>query len=284
MNDAVVNSMNVSLENGSFVYNYGLFESQHRVIDLHFHNEYELFMLLNGKAVYTVEGNVYEIEPYDLIITNTREIHRPLYNVGESYERIFISFKPQFLSFAISDEFNPFCVFEKRKPGRFNKINASEIKKLAIDTLLGDIKKTLTEKKPEASLNVKICLALILIKISNAAEFYDDKFQSNERVSKIIKFISKNIDSDLTYAIICNEFFISKNHLYNLFKAQTGCTVGEYVEFKRIVLAKELLVSGMAMTEVAYAVGFNEYSTFYRVFKRLTGSSPREFVTYYKEN
>ena len=46
---------------------------------------------------------------------------------------------------------------------------------------------------------------------------------------------------------------------------------------KRIVLAKNMIMNGTPATEVYERCGFNDYSTFYRAFKRYVGVSPDKF-------
>jgi len=54
-------------------------------------------------------------------------------------------------------------------------------------------------------------------------------------------------------------------------------TVGEYIAYKRILKAKELLIRGTPVLETCHAVGFRDYSNFYKTFRRLEGVSPREY-------
>ena len=44
-------------------------------------------------------------------------------------------------------------------------------------------------------------------------------------------------------------------------------------------VAKELLNSGMAPSEVAFECGFTDYSVFYKGFKKYTGKTPTQYIT-----
>ena len=60
------------------------------------------------------------------------------------------------------------------------------------------------------------------------------------------------------------------------FKEQTGYTIGNYLSTKRLLLAKDLIAEGAPITEVCYACGFKNYSTFSRAYKKSFGEAPRE--------
>ena len=48
----------------------------------------------------------------------------------------------------------------------------------------------------------------------------------------------------------------------------------QYINNKKILYAQSLLQTGMRATDVCEACGFRDYSTFYRLFRKITGISP----------
>ena len=60
------------------------------------------------------------------------------------------------------------------------------------------------------------------------------------------------------------------------FKEQTGYSIGSYLSTKRLLLAKELILSGKPITDVCYECGFKNYSTFSLAYKKCFGESPRD--------
>ena len=53
--------------------------------------------------------------------------------------------------------------------------------------------------------------------------------------------------------------------------------------YRRVLQAKEMINSSLALSEVAYQCGFNDYSCFLRAFRRVTGMSPNAYRKYAKE-
>ena len=77
---------------------------------------------------------------------------------------------------------------------------------------------------------------------------------------------------------ICESLFISKSTLYLVFKKNFNCTFGEYLLFKRIKIAKNLLsASDMPIYEICGNIGINDYNYFIKVFKKATGYPPSEY-------
>lgn len=54
---------------------------------VHRHDFYEVFFFVSGTATYTVEGRSCQLRPGDILLTNTRGIHRPETTPGKPYER-----------------------------------------------------------------------------------------------------------------------------------------------------------------------------------------------------
>lgn len=72
---------------------------------------------------------------------------------------------------------------------------------------------------------------------------------------------------------------LSETHFRRLFLRVFGCTPTEYRLRRRIVKAKDYLISGQySVSEAARAVGFSDPNYFTRVFRAQTGISPTEYL------
>lgn len=99
-----------------------------------------------------------------------------------------------------------------------------------------------------------------------------------EIVRKAKNFITDRIDEKISLAQISKEINVSSFYFCKLFKQSTGMTFTEFTNRHRIELAKnELQHSDKAITEIAYAVGFQSLSQFNRSFSKFCGESPREY-------
>jgi transcriptional regulator GlxA family with amidase domain len=59
-----------------------------------------------------------------------------------------------------------------------------------------------------------------------------------------------------------------------MFRRATGTTVGNYVIHKRVVMAQNLMLQGQTANSAAAAVGFHDYSSFFRSYKKVLGYAP----------
>ena len=95
-----------------------------------------------------------------------------------------------------------------------------------------------------------------------------------QNIYAVADYISEHFDETITLDLLADRFYISKYYMMRLFKQETGYTLGQYISQKRLLLAKELLSSGVPGTQVCYDCGFKDYSTFSRAYKQLFGVTP----------
>ena len=102
----------------------------------------------------------------------------------------------------------------------------------------------------------------------------------NSKVIDILHYINENLTSELSIDHIAETFYLSKYYMMRLFKQETGYTIGNYISSKRLLLAKELIISGMPAAEACYTCGYQDYSNFSRAYKSLFGESVRDTRTF----
>lgn len=102
--------------------------------------------------------------------------------------------------------------------------------------------------------------------------------QYAETVKQCIHFLDRNYSKNFDIDQMAKDFAISKTLLYSLFSQLTGTTINQYISKKRIQSAANLLLmSNMSIQEISEMVGYPEYSTFYRNFRKIVGKTPNEF-------
>lgn len=75
-------------------------------------------------------------------------------------------------------------------------------------------------------------------------------------------------------ADLCN---ISVRQLTRGFKVSRGCSIGDYMEQRRMEAAKRMLVGGESVKTIAFNMGFSSPSSFTFAFRRAVGISPSQF-------
>lgn len=72
----------------------------------------------------------------------------------------------------------------------------------------------------------------------------------------------------------CN---MSVRQLTRGFRVSRGCSIGDYVEQRRMETAKRLLVDGESVKTIAFTMGYSSPSSFTYAFRRTVGISPSQF-------
>lgn len=134
--------------------------------------------------------------------------------------------------------------------------------------LFGRIKKVLDEKKQSDA----------LLKKERAGTAPSER----NLLTSICTYLEKNIADDNSIMVICTRFGITQPYLSKMLKECLGKTYNEYLTDIRITKAKELLCSEAhpLIGEIAQKVGFRDQFYFSKVFKSLTGYTPRDFKNY----
>lgn len=71
---------------------------------------------------------------------------------------------------------------------------------------------------------------------------------------------------------------MSAEYMNDMLKSETGKTTAEYIQLRRMSLAKQLLLgTGMTVGGIARLLGFSTEGCFATVFRRVTGCTPEEY-------
>ncbi len=141
-----------------------------------------------------------------------------------------------------------------------------------------DIKKEATEYAGELITRIDVLKALISFNKACISEDFGFKPEAryNRKVIEIINSINDNLGKDLSIDLLADRFFMSKYHMMRIFKNETGYSIHQYISEKRILLARNLIISGMPATSACLECGFKDYSSFSRAFKNQLGSLPSD--------
>jgi AraC-like DNA-binding protein len=252
--------------------------------DFHLHNKYEIYLLLSGDVHYFVERKKYILKKGDILIFNSKEIHKPTFVGASPYERIIIHFNPQIAAYFSTPDINLLGCFENRKNGENNLINLEQGKHTLFCSLLDRLAQ-LCSKVDESPIDkLSILLQVFSILDKNTKEIKLDINQQTQQpqqlkspISQVITYINNHLTEELSLDVLEKKSFLNKNYLCKLFKDQMGSTIHSYILVRRISLAKQILENGASVTEACNQSGFNDYANFIRLFKKITGTSPAKF-------
>jgi len=98
-------------------------------------------------------------------------------------------------------------------------------------------------------------------------------------VARAKVFVEQNYKRKICLAHIAESLNMSRGYLSFLFRNQCGVTLTEYIHRVRMREAERLLSNGEhSISQVGYAVGYQNYRDFHRNFVRYEKVSPRTFL------
>lgn len=96
--------------------------------------------------------------------------------------------------------------------------------------------------------------------------------------AKITAFIDQNFYLPIDMDTLCQHVSYSRSYISRIFKSDMGMTVSEYIQLVRIRNAQSLLRdTSLSIQEVSYSVGIDDPLYFSKIFRRLSGQSPRDY-------
>jgi len=99
-----------------------------------------------------------------------------------------------------------------------------------------------------------------------------------EVVKESVLYIDERFFEELSLASLAERFGVESSYYSRIFRQETGKNLMLYIAEKRIEKAKEYMKDdSVNLAEVAFMVGYDDYNYFNRVFKKMTGQSPRDY-------
>lgn len=97
-------------------------------------------------------------------------------------------------------------------------------------------------------------------------------------VAEVRKYIDEHLTEHISRTKVAEHVALNENYLSRLFRQEIGCSISDYIQEKRIALAKRLLLqTDLSVSEVGVRVGYDTTAYFIRLFKREVGKTPKEY-------
>ncbi len=264
--------INLSLFEG---YKFGISHSRDASPDnsefkLHNHNDvYELVLFVNGAAEFHAEGSIYKLKPYDMLAARPQELHHIVCISKKPYERFVLYLSRDYFKTPGCEEFAD--VFENRALGENNLIPAEVVR----ETLLEPFNRLYKYSMEKNYFVANAVLIEFLYLLNNAKKPPSRATARDKRIVDVIQYINEHLNEQLKLDDLAERFYIDKYHLCRIFKHSTGYTLNRYINYKRLLLVRELHAQGQSLLEASTNAGFNNYSHFYRMYIKQNGESPR---------
>jgi len=251
-------------------------------VSLHSHDFYELLLCRSScSPEYLVGSERYLLRKGDIILIRPGVSHRSLLrkDVSGPYNRdvLWVSQRMIDMLFQLDEELNtlaPACVL--RTTGTQWEFLPDLFHKGVVES----------EKRGIGWQSMVLANTIqILICLFRASQDPQDNSSCKEKtvlLDRIMAYLEENFATRVTLADTANHFYVSESTITHMFHNKMGVSFYRCLTQLRLIHAKSLIVEGVPMSDVGQQVGFADYSTFYRAFKKEYGISPQQYLSYYR--
>jgi AraC-like DNA-binding protein len=237
----------------------------------HTHAELELNLVTRGAGIYLLGPRRYQIRRGDLLWLFPAQEHVLIEQTPEFCMWIAV-FRRRAIRRIATDSSSRVLLRERLDREACRRLTHHDLEKL--ESLLGEI----AAGDQSGFINAGLAYALIRAWrcFQNAADVpVRDVHPAVERASRLIR----DGDSRLSVASIARRAGLSPARLSRLFHEQTGFTLVDFRNRRRVEQFLEIYGTGQrrTMLEAALEAGFGSYPQFHRVFTRVTGCSPGQY-------
>jgi AraC-like DNA-binding protein len=218
----------------------------------HCHSQYEMIAVADGDITVTLEGQIYVLKENQVIIIPPLCYHSVTANEKGSYRRITALLGIDVIPEPLRAEF------------------VGQDKNAKIATFDVDRLKLLCEKENTEfyaplvySLMVQIFYDAITQKQSAV------KIKADEFLQKALLYIDKHLNEKILLDDLARYTAHSKSSFCHLFEQKMNISPKQYIIQKKLAVASKLISEGVPHTVAAMQVGYENYSNFYRLNKKV---------------
>ena len=235
-----------------------------------FHIFNELFLLIGDSAKFTSDRLIEEIHSNSLVIIPKHHFHQ-FDHIGEekNYHRYVLQFNLiDGLDKIIAEIFDCVKLIQNVSPQTITLFRR-------LDVLIEENK---SDEDKEILLKAIFTEILMDLKY-NYSDTAITEHITDATTQKIIDYINANYLQNITIKSISESLNFSETYISHKFKEIMHISIYKYILQKKLVHAHRLISTGTPATDAASLCGFNEYSGFYKIYKKHFGCSPSKTHT-----
>lgn len=265
----------------SIHYSHGIFGEDATLNFLHYDKDLIIEFYRKGETSICIEGNLYNVNEGDIIILNPDELHVSTKKENCYMEKIVLHISDTLVQQLGGDRTVFFDTIANKPKGIGNLIPAETVNELSLNT---KINKCLAYAKKN-SLEAQILLTCKVIELLSQFSAYVERFEnlnvcpasSNKVVNQIMDYINRHYTEDITLEGLAKRFHFSKYYISHLFKDHVGISPYDYLIMRRLYICNNLMRGKHTVRQACFMVGFNNYSNFYRLYKKHFSITPQQF-------
>ncbi|MGI6280187.1 MAG: AraC family transcriptional regulator [Acutalibacteraceae bacterium] len=226
-----------------------------------------LALALEGGAYYSVNGGEpFHVQAGDLCYFPPGAVRSGHSDPKKPWRFMYVAFSMEVFSGNKEEMYKALC-------GKWSPAPAGA------EAVLNSMHEHWVGKQPGYRVQCRALLMGLLYQLVQQRESARCSPAQYRRVENIRRYLQEHMTENPTMDELSTKAGCSNAHFRMLFRKVTGMTVSQYLNFIRVSKAKDLLEAGEAnVTEAAERTGFHDVYYFSRVFRRVMGCPPSDFL------
>ncbi len=255
-------------------------------MSLHSHNFWELVIILAGAGEHETQHGTWTIRMGDVFVIRPGEAHA--YHDTNDLRLVNILFDKEALGLPIFDMadldgFHALFLVEpgmRRHRGREPRLKIQGETLHEVEHVAWQLREVLIHQETGYQ---AMAFALLIRLICLVSQACSNMRQGREgqrllRLGRIFSHIDRHLATSITLADLCRLGHMSESTLLRAFRAAVGMTPIQYVNYRRIQRAAEMLQqTDRAIETIAEQVGISDANYFSRLFRRYFKCSPSAY-------
>lgn len=251
----------------------------------HLHDLYEVVYIHEGKGTFFIDHIVYEKGPGDLFLIPGNTVHRAFPSGDQPIVSTAVFFAPSLMrSDPLGDGYKPLGPFEIARKRKQYLITLAEPERGRLEACFRAMADEMGNRAAGYRHATWLSLQQLLLELSRQPFSQDGPSPATIGgfgpvwIRRALNDINRDPVGCGGLAELAGRASVSASHFSRVFKELTGMNVTDYINAKRLVLAKNLLLETEDNIEtIATACGYQGMRHFYEQFKKLTGLTPKGY-------
>lgn len=255
--------------------------------DLHFHtlpahkhDYYEFYLFLEGDLDLDISGHARPLHPGDMVLVPPGVSHHALMHDSDAPYRRFVLWISRDYAARLLRE-SPDYVFLMQRAATSGRYfyHFHEAEFSSIQARLLRLLEELHSNRYGRDAAVNLTLNDLILYMNRIIYEREHPIVSGtgDLMQDLTLYIDNHLTEDLTLDALAEHVCLSKYYISHYFKDNLGISIHQYITKKRLQGCSEAIAAGADITRTFDEYGFRDYSSFYRVFRKEYGVSPKEY-------